>query len=248
MKGRLLTFCITAVLLTTLPVAAQPLPMGHWLNTGSHQERVQKLVSLGIEQDAADLAAYDDEVVWRTIRAASRHRFAVLFLPCGGLFTASLHVLEKGSNGWHVADSVGFDCHYDSSVSFETVALRNSNTDDVLVHHDCVEHGTGFVQQNFHVLAIRSGKLKVVLDAEEVTDDQGSSGEAYQFRQRSKFAPVLSTQSGSGIIEETRCEKVHGRRSIQKRQFSWNEHAFRFLPTKFAKLSLTDGEAKASCQ
>jgi hypothetical protein len=102
MKWRVLMFCIAAVLLTTLPPAAQQFPMGQWLNTGSHQERVLKLVSLGIDQDEAELAAYDDEVVWRTIHAESRHDFAVLFLPCDGQFSPSIHVLENGNSGWHI--------------------------------------------------------------------------------------------------------------------------------------------------
>lgn len=80
---------IAAVLLTTLPTAAQQLPMGQRLNTGSHQERMLKLASLGIEQDEAELAE-------------SRHDFAVLFLPCDGQCSASIHVLENGNSDWHI--------------------------------------------------------------------------------------------------------------------------------------------------
>ena len=238
---------IIVFLLTNLSVTAQRTEMGKWLNTGSHDERTQKLVSLGIRRDEADLAPYDNDFVWRRIRSESEREVAVLFLPCGGMFSASIHVAENRKGRWHVTDSAGFDCHYDESVSFEVAPLRNPNADDVLVHHDRVAHGTGFVQQNFGVFIIRSGKLRLVLDSKEAVDDQGSTGEKHQLRLRSKFVPVGASEH-PGIIEETRCERLNGRLSIQRRQFNWDEAAFRFHASKFGTVNDIDGEPKPICR
>lgn len=232
------------LLLMSLSAAAQRTQMGKWLNTGSHDERMQKLVSLGMKRDQADLATYDD-FVWQRIRSESAREVAVLFLPCGEM--ASIHLVENRNGRWHVTDSAGFDCHYDDSVSFEVAALRNPNADDVLVHHNCVEHGTGFVQQNFSVFVVRSGKLKLVLDSKESVDDQGSTGEKYRLRLRSKFVPVAASPH-PGIIEETRCERFNGRLSIQRRQFNWDEAAFRFHPSQFVKVDGIGRETKAICR
>jgi hypothetical protein len=115
------------------------------------------------------------------------------------------------------------------------------------VHHNCVEHGTGFVQQNFGVFIVRSGKLKLVLDSKEAVDDQGSTGEKYQLRLRSKFVPV-GVSEHAGIIEETRCERLKGRLSIQRRQFAWDEAAFRFHASKFVRVDGIDRETRAICR
>jgi len=221
--------------------------MGKWLNSGGHEERMQKLVSLGIERDEADLAAYDDDFVWRKIRSESAREAAVLFLPCGAESSASIHLVENRDGKWRVTDGAGFDCHYDDSVSFEVAALRTPNADDVLVHHNCVEHGTGFVQQNFSVFVVRSGRLKLVLDSKETVDDQGSTGEKYRLRLRSKFVPVAASQH-PGIIEETRCERFNGRLSIQRRLFNWDEAAFRFHPSRFVKVDDIDHDTNAICR
>ncbi len=231
----------------SISAAGQRTEIGKWLNSGSHEERVRKLASLGIERDKAELAAYDDDFVWRRIRSESAQEAAVLFLPCGAMFSASIHLVENRNGKWHVTDSAGFDCHYDDSVSFEVAALRNPNADDVLVHHNCVEHGTGFVQQNFSVFAVRSGKLKLVLDSKESVDGQGPPGEKYRLRLRSKFVPVAASQH-AGIIEETRCERFNGRLSIQRRQFNWDEAAFRFHPSQFVKVDDIDPDTSAICR
>ncbi len=249
MRRRVLT-CIAAVLLTTLPTAAQQLQklqMGQWLNTGSRQERVQKLVSLGTERDDADLASYGDEVVWRKIRAESRRQFAILFVPCGSFDASALYLLEHANAGWHVRDSVGFDCHYDDSVSVETAPLENPNVDDVFVHHECEERGTGYVEQHFNVFAVSSGRFKIILNVKEVVNEIGWP-EKSEFRLRSKFAILTSQQSDSRIIEETQCINNNGRISVTKRRFTWDESAFHLMPSEFVNVSVIDSKTKSGCR
>jgi hypothetical protein len=241
-------FVCIAALLWSVPALAQQSHMSQWLNTGTDKERVQKLVSLGVGRDAAELADFSEEIVWLPVRSESRHEMAILFTPCGAEYLASLHLLENAQNGWHVTDSTGFDCHYDDSVSVEIASVRNTNVDDVFVHNECEEHGTGFVQQNFNVFAIKSGKLKLALNAEEVVDDQGPLNGSYKLRQRSKFVAVPPTQSASGIIEETRCAKVNSKLSIQRRDFRWSASASRLIPSKFVTVEVSDEQVRAGCR
>jgi hypothetical protein len=124
-------------------------------------------------------------------------------------------------------------------------ALRSSEVDDVLVHHACEGHGTGIVQQNLNVFAVSSGKFKLVLNTEEVIDAWPSDGP--ETHQRSKFTTVPPAQSGSSVIEETRCISHDGKVSRQKRQFNWNSTAFRFQPSAFVQIDV-DKKAKAACR
>jgi hypothetical protein len=109
--------------------------MNQWLNSGTEKQRIHRLVSLGVEHDTALLAVSERDIEWLPVRSKSENETAVLFFPCGAMNSAYLYVLKTVDNG-----------------------------DDVLVHHACEGHGTGFVQQNFNVLAVRSGKLKLVLE------------------------------------------------------------------------------------
>jgi hypothetical protein len=226
---------------------AQQSNMNQWLNTGTDKERTQKLVSLGIKPDEADLAM-GDSVRWVAVRGKPRRKVAVLFVPCGGLHTAAVYLLTLGDHGWQVNDSVGFDCHYDDSVSFKTAPLRRPDVDDVLIHHECESHGTGFVQQNFDVYAIDSSQFKRILDSEEVVRDMGPTDGTYDLLQRSFFATVPTSGSASQSIEETRCSNRNGKLTIQTRTFRWSAAAFRFAPSKFVKMDATDEKSKAVCR
>ena len=241
MKRCFLAFA--ALLFLDLPVAGQS-QMKEWLNSGTEKDRVQKLVSLGVERETAELAG-GEEVEWRPIRSESHREVAILFLPCGALYAAFLHLLEKTDQGWRVTDSVGFDCHYDESVSFETAPLRSPNFDDVLVHHECEEHGTGFVQQNLNVFAIVSSRFKLILTTEEIIEQMDTSGE---FLQRSSFAQIPATEPISRGLAETRCVTLSGKRTVYRRQFRWSAARFRFLRSQFIKVQAGEEKSKAACR
>jgi len=232
MKRRLFTYL--AVLSLALPVMAQQSQMEEYLNTGSDTERVQKLLTLGAKRESAELASGDD-VKWRVIRSDSPQEMALLFTPCGSLYASFLYLLKNTDQGWRVVDDVGFDCHYDNNVSFELVSLRRPNVDDVLVHHECEEHGTGFVKQNFNVFAIVSSKFKLVLTTEEIVKASGWPGGG-ELDQQSVFASMPSTGAASGTIEETRNTNENGNLTVEKRDFRWSQMKFRFIPSKFVKV------------
>ena len=221
--------------------------MEDWLNTGTEEVRVQKLISLGVERHAAELKV-KEKIKWRLIRSESHHEIALLFLPCGALSdTSFLYLLESTDHVWHVTDRVGFDCHYDDSVSFEVAALRSPDVDDVLVHHECEGHGTGFLQQNFKVFAVASSRFKLVLNTEEILKVSGWPG-SHELNQRSLFATIRSGGTDLGFIQETRCTEDNGRLTIQERKFRWSPAMFRFLPSQFVKVGVADAKSRAACQ
>jgi hypothetical protein len=232
MKCRL--FSSLAFLFLALPVMAQQSQMEEFLNTGSDAERVQKLLSFGARRESAELAS-GSEVKWRVIRSDSPQEMALLFAPCGSLYASFLYLLKNTDHGWRVVDDVGFDCHYDNSVSFEVASIRRPNVDDVLVHHECEEHGTGYVKQNFNVFAIVSSKFKLVLNTEEIVKASGWPGGG-ELDQQSLFAAMQTTGAGSGVIEETRNTKENENLTVEKRDFRWSRVRFRFIPSKFVKV------------
>jgi hypothetical protein len=244
MKWRSLACC--SLLLLILPAKAQQPDMKQWLNAGNDKERTQKLVSLGIKREEAELAV-GDTVEWRVVRSEPRHKLAIMFAPCGGLDSAYLYLFQSSEHGWHVTDSKSFDCHYDESVSIETAPLRGPDTDDVLVHHECEGHGTGYVEQHFNVFAVDSLKLKLVLDAEEIIKENDWP-EVRERLQRSAFAWVPTPGSPSQDIEETRCTRLNGKLAIQKRSFDWSAERFRFVPSKFVEADPSDEQSKAACR
>lgn len=220
--------------------------MEDWVNSGTEKQRVHKLVSLGVADERARSAVFDRDIEWIPIRTESQNETAIMFFPCGAMYGAFLYVLRNADKGWHVTNRVGFDCHYDESVSVEAKSIRKPNVDDILVHHECEEHGTGFVQQDFNVFAISSGKLRLLLDAQELVkeDDLPTGGERLQ---RSRFA-TFQEQSGEPAIQETRCTTLDGKPTIEKRTFRWSDSAGRFLPSRLVRVEATADKAKAVCR
>lgn len=232
MKWKL--FACLAFLSLTLPVMAQQSEMEENLNTGSDAVRLQKLLALGAKQESAELAS-GAELRWREIRSDSPQKMALLFAPCGAVYSSFLYLLKSTDHGWRIVDDVGFDCHYDNKVSFEVVPLRLPNVDDVLVHHECEEHGTGFVKQNFNVFVIISSRFTLVLNAEEIVRASGWPGGG-ELDQQSVFATMPTAGAGSKIIEETRTINENGNFTVEKRDFRWSRMRSRFIPSKFVKV------------
>jgi len=243
---RRLAICFASLFFTSVVTLSQSLNMSGWLNTGNEKERSRKLVALGVEEEQARLAA-SDIVEWRPIKSQSGHALAILFIPCGTFDASNLYLLESGSAGWHVTDSVGFDCHYDESLSVETAPVWYSNIDDVLVHHECEERGTGYVEQHFNVFAVDSGRFRIVLNTKEVVKESRWP-EEYEFRLTSKFSLLPPKESAARILQETQCVNENGKISIQKRRFSWNESAFRLVPADFVKVQTPSRTVEASCR
>jgi hypothetical protein len=222
---------------TLPPDSTQPREMEDWLNSGDDKEKTDRLINLGIDKNAAKEIASDeimDNVLWKNVRTGSRQNYAVLFFPCG-FRGAYLYVLAQKDKSWHISSEDSFDCHYDDSVSIEIMPIRSPGIDEILVHHACMEHGTGYSQQNLNIFSISKGKLKIELDTEEVVISMYTkpNGIDVEELQRSSFVAIPVSQSHMRIIEETQSDLVNEKLTVQRRQFRWNATKDHYLPTKF---------------
>ena len=209
--------------------------MDNWLNNGPDKERIQKLVELGISSDTATLTIDSESSLnWLSLRNPDPNQQAILFLGCNGLEGASVWVVGKKSGHWHVTDSLGLDCHYDDSTSVELAWIRDPASDEIFVHHDCGDRGTGYFDQHFQVLAIDRGKFVKELD---VTDALLDDEPARQLTQRSTFAAIPIAGSKLRAIEETRSSTLNGQLRVERRSFYWSAKARQYLPSDFAVVS-----------
>jgi hypothetical protein len=227
------------------PASAEPRDLEEWLNTENAQERVARLESLGIDkktvedftfQGLKDFAPQDQKYVEvKPFRTETRQGSVVLFLPCV-LDDAYLYALVREANSWRVTDWERFDCHYDMSVSVEIAPIRNPAFDEVLMHHVGEGHAGSYSQQDFEVYTIAKGKLKRVLDAEEVivaAQYVGPNVAMNEITQRSFFVLVPIENSRSRVIEETQSYQINNKLTVKRRQFRWNAAKGRYLPSKF---------------
>jgi hypothetical protein len=212
-----------------------------WLNRSG--KSVDPLVSLGVDRKIAESflsAAEEDESVWarwQTARAGAHQRFAVLFLPChGGGDTAYLYILARQERVWHATDHIEADCHYDNSVSFETVSIRDPNRDEILLHHACAGHGTGILFQDFQVYIPSHDKLVPELDTQEVQKAFPVGPVRHDLVQRSTFAVIPVRTSRSRDIEETRSSLLNDRLTVQRRIFCWNPAKGKYVPSAFTRV------------
>ena len=228
------------------PESAQPREMEEWLDSGDAQEKVERLVSLGVEpEEAAELTRTANAYAhWILIRTGSRRQNAILFLPCIR-DNAHIYLLAHENESWHVTDMEKPDCHSDDSVSIEIAPILNSAFEEVLVHHVGAGHGAGVSMQDFNVFAVSDGKLRIELDAEEAVNifrPHLHSYERYDLIQRSTFVLIPTSHSHSRVIEETRSTTLNDKLTVQRRQFRWNASKGRYLPSKFSLVEATPND------
>jgi hypothetical protein len=208
-----------------------------WLNTKG--KAVERLLSLGVEPEIAESVTKGDTDIyirWQTAHANAHERYGLLFLPCHVAWDyAYIFTLTRQGTGWHVSDSARLDCHYDQSVSYETLWIRDRDRDEILVHHACGGHGAGYLEQDFSVFAVSNGKLKEELETEEVIHSypRGPGGPPRDLDQSSTFTLVPVRNSRSRAIEETRSSTLNGKLSVQRRTFRWNAASGRYVPSGF---------------
>jgi hypothetical protein len=102
------------------------------------------------------------------------------------------------------------------------------------------------LEQHLNAFAIRDGKLKAILDTEEVITQSGWPG-VNDFKQRSRFTVASSPGSQGGNLNEIRCTNDDGKVSIEKRDFNWDASKFRLTPAPFVDVS-GNGEVGGFCK
>ena len=212
---------------------AQSEDMNVWLNTGTDEQRLQRLMQIGVARDIAEnpvKGSVSPQIRWLPL---SQPDFAVLFIPCQ-LDSAYLHLAMHTEAGWRVVDRMEFDCHYDESVAVEDAHVRKAET-EIFVHHACEGRGTGYVEQNFEVIDVAGGKLKTVLNVEEVHSESAPDG-TYDLDQHSTFV-IVPSRTYSRAIEETRSIDLNGKLSVQRRYFHWSTATKRYEVSKFTSVN-----------
>jgi hypothetical protein len=209
--------------------------MIEWLNTQG--KTVERLLSLGVKPEIAESITKGDTdiyVRWQTPRANTHERYGLLFLPCHVAWDfAYIFTLTRQETGWHVSDSAWLDCHYDQSVSYETMRIRDPNRDEILVHHACAGHAASYLEQDLSVFAVSEGKLKEELEVEEVEHSSRIGGPPHVLDQNSTFTLVPVRNSRSRAIEETRSSTLNGKLTVQRRIFRWNAARGKYVPSAF---------------
>jgi len=173
-------------------------------------------------------------VKWQTARASDHQRFALLFFPCfPANDSAYLFALARQGGAWRVADHIEMDCHYDDSVSFETVWIRDPSRDEILVHHDCAGRGTGYLEQHFSVFSLSGGKLATELVTDEVFHDFQYDKPPHELDRKSVFTVIPVRDSRSRAIEETRSRTFDGKLTVQRRIFHWDAAKGKYVSSPF---------------
>lgn len=213
--------------------------MENWINFGG--KAVDRLTILGVEKRIAESVEPDVTggeavfVKWQAVREDPRQRTALMFLPCHvGWDSAYLYALSRDEKAWHTTDHAEMDCHYDDAVSFEVNWIRNPGRDEILVHHACVGHGTGYLEQQFSVFSLEDGKLKEELATDEVFHSYPTAVERPRnLDQNSTFTVIPVVGSHTRAIEETRSSVLNGRLTVQRRIFRWNVTKGKYAPSAF---------------
>src|SRR5258708_1744247 len=215
------------------------LAMSQWLEEeGKTQDR---LVELGVNpkivkeflSEENSTASVPD---WKSIKTREKTRSAVLFMPCI-TFTenAYLFLLQRIDNSWRVTDHSDFDCHYDDKVSFELNWIRSPSRDEVLVHHACEGHGTGYLKQVFSVYLPVDGKLKVELETSEVLHSFPTAVRVrHDLDQVSTFTVIPIANSPWRAIEQTRSSILNDHLTVERRVFRWNPTRESYEPSAFS--------------
>jgi len=234
MKVRILI--ASTLLICGCAARAQQIGMDEWLNDGTEKQRIQRLAGIGVPFDMARLTVDSEaSVEWLALRDHSSGKQAVLFLGCNGLSGAAVYLLSRSSNAWSVRDHLGLDCHYDDLTSVELAVIRDPESEELLVHHDCGDRGTGFYDQHFRIFAIAGNRFQHELDATEDLLDQGG---AQDLKQRSTFTVVPMANSKQRTIEETRSSIVNGiRLRVERRYFYWSTQQGKYLPSAFTTVT-----------
>lgn len=225
----------------------QPVPSKEdWKTENSMEEwllengkTAERLVALGVNLETANAFISDENSTplyakWKSLHLGAKLRTAALFLPCSQPFDrAYLYLLQWSGAAWHATDHDELDCHYDESVSMEVVEIRDPSRDEVMIHHACGGHGTGYLEQDFSVLLPVQGKFKEELETEEILRSSPAGKERRDLDRKSTFTIIPLSHRRSRAIEQTRSSILNGRLIVQRRVFRWDPAKGRYRPSAF---------------
>jgi hypothetical protein len=188
------------------------------------------LRTLAVPEEIADYYSAGEGIEgfrWFYLRDQTGRALNVLQLPCSSIFGAPIFLLEDVKDRWKLRDREGMDCHYDDSASSQLVALTSNSQLDLLLHHSCDSHGSGYVEQHTRVLRVVSMKFVTVLDEPDVIHDFPLNGPG-SF-QESTFIPTapstLEETRTTATFDENEQPKLQSAHT-SRRYFRWNGQRF----------------------
>ncbi len=206
-------------------------------------EREKTLKALGVDIDVAeeyaDKSLSDNYPIlnmsWNDLRGDETPT-AMLFLPC--THTGSfLFILQRGPQQWSVTDKQFFDCHYDDNVFPEITNIRSQRTDEILVHNACEGRGTGYVEHHFHLLLIKSGKLKGVFEGVDKLTSYPLPDIGHGIEQNSAVISVPTNNAHQNLEQTRQTIFENGKKTVSRRYIYWSISKNKFIATKFTKVT-----------
>jgi hypothetical protein len=203
--------------------------VGDRFRTLTGPELKQLLEQLDLPPEIVDSYSSSDTVGfhWFYLNSRPGTSLNVLALPCSSILGAPILLLERSDDHWHLRDQDRMDCHYDESAKVQLTNLTSSRQYDLLLHHDCRGHGTGYVEQHTRVLQIVGTRLKQVLDREDVVHlfPPGSTGtfEESTFLPTSPYTLEQTHEAGSYDQND---QPILSKVVITRRSFHWNGRRF----------------------
>jgi len=203
--------------------------IGNRLGTLKGAELKQLLEQLDLPPEIVDYYSSSDIVGfnWFYLNSRPGTSLNVLALPCSSLQGAPILLLERSDDHWRLLDREGMDCHYDDSANVQLANLTSGKQYDLLLHHDCREHGAGYVEQHTRVLQIVDNRFKQVLDQEDVVHSF-PPGAAGTFEESTFMPTSLNTleQTRAATTYDQNDQPILSKMVITRRSFHWNGGRF----------------------
>jgi hypothetical protein len=228
-----------------LAVSAQSLKAPEWIY-GDNDARRNGLFALGFDQDTAN--SYADEsqsmstgIQWFPLNSGEKS--AIIFLPCGGRAGALVGLIREQKGHPVMVTDEGADCLYKDQVSVEVLPLLPHGQVVVLLHYDCVSHGTGYAEHHLEIFEVRGNSLIKRFDALEhlYAAAMGEGTEEFRY-----FVP-MHTAEGTWALEDTcvvtdiKDGMTGSQRQVFRRSIRWSATANRFVVTSFRSVDGSSG-------
>lgn len=203
--------------------------VGNGLRSSTGPELRKLLEQLDLPPEIVDLYSSSHIIGfhWFYVESRPGTSLNVLTLPCTSIMGAPILLLERSEDRWHLRDHEGMDCHYDDSANVQLVSLTSSREYDLLVHHDCKAHGSGYVEQHTRVLRIVRTRFEQVLDREDVIH-AFPSGSPGTFEESTFLPTSLNTleQTREATTYDANDQPILSRIVITRRSFRWDGRRF----------------------
>lgn len=210
--------------------------MEYMLGVADAGQKVDLLTRLGVDPAIGKMVVEEllseQKIELQPIRVHQDTHYGVAFLPS---FRGWFLYLLQGSDDdprnhpWHVIDQQTLDCWHEFCV-LELLALRHADTDDIVVHHANLGHGSNYAEDQTHVYSVLNSKLvQTMVTQDFLSQDTLGIDPTITTEHRSTFLRFPGL-----LLEETRTIAVNDKlKKVERRYWRWSEKNRRFNPSQF---------------